>query len=78
MEDSEKDGGCPFYHNPLRTETPSVICDTSKTILIHEISQYDFQTQTNIIYQVMDDYLDIGSQRIVVKGTAATFFVIVN
>ena len=26
---NEKDGGCPFYHNPLRIETPSVRCDTS-------------------------------------------------
>ena len=30
IHDKEKDGGCPFYHNPLSTEIPSVRCDTSK------------------------------------------------
>ena len=27
-----------------------------------------------IIYQVIDDFLDVGSQRIVVKGTACHLF----
>ena len=35
---------------------------------------FDLRAQRCIIYQVIDDYLDVGSQRIVVKGTAGHLF----
>ena len=41
---------------------------------VHGSSEYDFRTQTCIFYQVIDDFLGIGSQRIVVKGTGGHLF----
>jgi len=42
--------------------------------IVHGISEYDFRTQMCIFYQVIDDFVDVGSQRIVVKRTAGHLF----
>ena len=42
--------------------------------VVHGSSEYDFRTQTCVFYQVKDDFLYVGSQRIVVKRTAGHLF----
>ena len=41
---------------------------------IPRINRNDFWTQTCFFYQVIDDFLDVGSQRVVVKRTACHLF----
>ena len=64
---------CEPKHPQLSVIPPKNILK-EKLKLVREISEYDFRTQTCIFYQDMNDFLDIGSQRIVVKGTAGHLF----
>ena len=62
---------CEHKHPQLGVIPPKTIL---KDKFIHEISEYDFLTQTCIFYQVIGDFLDVASQRIVIKGTAGHLF----
>ena len=75
---SEKDGGCPFTTILCELKHPQLGVIPPKTIfkikLVHGSSEYDFRTQAGIFYQVIDDFLDVGLQWIVVKRAAGHIF----
>ena len=62
----------PESYETLRDSFSDVINDINNTHA--EVSEYDFRPQMCIIYQVTDDFLSVGSQRIEVKGTAGHLF----
>ena len=79
--DNEKDGGCPFYHTLYEPKHPQLDVIPPKSILKDKTCSRESWARlsdSNVSIFFIDGFLHIGSQRIVVNGQAAMFFVIAN